>query len=124
MTLDEFFTGFEPSRPLFDALVEAIHARGPAEIAVSKSQVAFRDGKAFAWAWLPDRYLGGGHAPLVVSVALPRHDHSPRWKQVVEPAPGRFMHHLEVRESGEIDGEVRAWLAEARGFARGERSDS
>ena len=120
MTLDEFFTGFEPSRQLFDALAEAIHSLGPVEMAVSKSQVAFKDGKAFAWAWLPDRYLGEGHAPLVLSMALPRRDESGRWKQVVEPAPGRFMHHLELRECDQIDDEVRVWLAEARRFARGE----
>jgi hypothetical protein len=62
---------------------------------------------------MPDRYLGAGHAPLVLSVALRRRDASSRWKEVVEPAPGRFMHHLELRELADIDDEARAWLAEA-----------
>jgi hypothetical protein len=113
MTLDEFFDGYEPSRAIFNALRESVDAIGPAEMGVGKSQIAFRRRVAFAWAWVPDRYLRGGHAPLVLSVSLRRHDASPRWKEVVEPSPGRFMHHLELREVGEIDGEVCQWLAEA-----------
>jgi len=31
----------------------------------------------------------------------------------VEPAPGRFMHHLEPATLAEVDDEVRAWLREA-----------
>jgi hypothetical protein len=62
---------------------------------------------------MPGVYLGTGHAPLVLTVALRRRDPSPRWEQVVEPAPSRFTHHLELRSPGEIDDEVRAWLAEA-----------
>lgn len=120
MTLDEFFAGFEDSRPLFEALAEAVDSLGGAELTVGKSQVSFTARRAFAWAWVPDRYLGGGHAPLVLSVSLPRHDDSPRWKQVVEPAPGRFMHHLELQQPEDIDDEARGWLAEARRFANGE----
>lgn len=111
--LNEFFTGYEAARPLFEALRQAIDTLGPAELRVSKSQIAFRRRVAFAWAWVPDRYLRGGHAPLVLSVALRRRDDSPRWKEIVEPAKGRLMHHLELREVGEIDGEVYQWLAEA-----------
>ena len=49
----------------------------------------------------------------MLSVGLERRDESPRWKQVVEVRPGRFMHHLELRSADEIDDEVRAWLREA-----------
>ena len=113
MTLDEFFAGWEESRHLFDALRRAAEAAGAVEIEVAKSQVAFRRGRAFAWAWVPDRYLQGSHAPLVLTLSF-RHRHSsPRWKQIVEPAPGRFTHHLELRSCAEVDDEVRAWLHEA-----------
>ncbi len=108
-----FFTGHEAARPLFDSLRQAIDTLGPVELRVGQSQISFRRRVAFAWAWVPDRYLRGGHAPLVLSVALRRRDTSPRWKEVVEPAPGRFMHHLELRAPDEIDGEVGQWLAEA-----------
>ena len=113
MTLDEFFSGYEASRPIFEALRAAVDALGPVEVGVTKSQVAFRRRKAFAWAWVPDRYLRGGHAPLVLTLSSARRHSSPRWKQIVEAAPGHFTHHLELYAEGEIDGEVRSWLQEA-----------
>lgn len=117
MTLDDYFRGFETSRPLFEALSGLVDSIGGAEVRVSKSQVAFIHGRTFAWTWIPDRYLGDGHAPLVLSISLPRRDPSERWKQVVEPATGRFMHHLEVFAASELDREVRDWLSEARSAA-------
>jgi hypothetical protein len=113
MTLDEFFSGRDVARRIFDALNQAIGDLGPSELRVTKSQVAFRRRKAFAWAWVPGMYLRGDHAPLVLTLALRRKDTSKRWKEVIEPAKGRFTHHLELRSTEEIDGEVRAWLAEA-----------
>lgn len=62
---------------------------------------------------MPGKYLRGKHAPLVLSVALQRRDRSPRWKEIIEPTPGRFTHHLELFSSTEIDSEVSCWLAEA-----------
>jgi hypothetical protein len=113
MTLDEFFSGREESRRVFDVLHATIDALGPAEIRVTKSQVAFRRSKAFAWAWVPGMYLHGGQAPLVLTLSFARPNASPRWKEVVNPAPGRFTHHLELHSGSEIDGEVRSWLREA-----------
>ncbi len=40
-------------------------------------------------------------------------DPSPRWKEIVEAAPGYFTHHLELFFPEEIDAEVRGWLAAA-----------
>ena len=111
--LTEFFAGFPASRPIFDALREMIETLGPVALRVGKSQVSFRRRVAFAWAWIPDRYLRGDHAPLVLSLSLRRRDDSPRWKEIVEPAPGRLMHHLELHGVGEVDDQVRGWLAEA-----------
>ena len=111
--LDEFFSGFEASRPVFDALSVVIDSLGEVKRRVTKSQVAFVRRSAFAWAWVPGRYLRGVRAPLVLSLALRRRDESPRWKQIVEPAPGRFMHHLELHAEAELDDEVRRWLREA-----------
>lgn len=113
MALDEFFHSYEASRPIFDALKAAIDALGPAEMRVSKSQIAFLRRVGFAWAWVPDRYLRGGHAPLVLSVSLRHRYDSPRWKEIVEPAAGRFMHHLELWDVTEVDEQVSGWLAEA-----------
>ena len=116
ISLDEYFCGRDPqSRELFDVVLAAIESIGPADVRATKSQVAFRRRLGFAWAWIPAQYLGGKRdlPPLVLAVGLHRHDDSPRWKSVVEPRPGRFTHHLEVRATDEIDDEVLGWLREA-----------
>lgn len=119
MTLDEFFSGYEASRPLFETLRELVESLGPVDAVISKSQIAFTQRRAFAWAWVPGRYLKQADVPLVLSLALDRRDTSPRWKQIVEPAPGRFMHHLELHDPSELDDEVRLWLGQARELAEG-----
>ena len=113
MMLDELFSGRDESRRIFDALRAAIEAFGPFDIRVTKSQVALRRSKAFAWVWVPGMYLRGQHAPLVLTLSLDKRDDSPRWKEIVEPSPGRFTHHLELRSESAIDDEVRHWLHEA-----------
>lgn len=112
-TLDEFFAGYPDSRRIFDTLRATVDAIGPHDCRVSKSQVAFRRRVNFAMAWIPGLYLGVGRAPLVLTVLLRRRDASPRWKEVVEPHPGRFTHHLELSDDADLDGEVRDWLLEA-----------
>jgi hypothetical protein len=112
-TLDDFFAGQDASRRIFDALRAMVDAIGPAELRVTKSQVAFRRHRSFASAWMPSMYLRGERPPLVLTLALRYHDASPRWKQIVEPAPGRFTHHLELGSPDDLDDEVRAWLQAA-----------
>ena len=113
MTLDEFFAGQPESRRIFDALSAVVSTIGQAEIRVSKSQVAFARRRIFARAWMPSTVLGSGHAPLVLTLGFRRHDASPRWKQIVEPRPGRFTHHLELRTIDDIDDQVLGWMREA-----------
>lgn len=112
MTPEEYFDGHQDSARLFEVVKRAIAAIGPAEICASKSQIAFRRRVNFAFVWIPALYLERG-APLVLTVGLRRRSHSPRWKQVVEPSPGHFTHHLELREPDDVDAEVRGWLREA-----------
>ena len=113
--LEAFFNGYPKSRSLFDALRGEVEALGQVALRVGKSQVAFQRKRNFAFAWIPERYLKGQRelAPLVLTLGLRHKNESPRWKEIVEPHPGRFTHHLELRESGEIDEEVRNWLREA-----------
>jgi hypothetical protein len=113
MTPDAFFAGHERSRGLFEAVRQVVAAIGPAELRVSKSQIAFRRRVAFAWVWMPAQYLGREAAPLVLTIGLRRRNPSSRWKEVVEPVPGRFTHHLELYGAEDVDAEVRAWLSEA-----------
>jgi hypothetical protein len=42
---------------------------------------------------------------------------SDRFKEVVNPGPGRWMHHLEIQDLSDIDDEVRHWLKEAADLA-------
>lgn len=117
MTLDEFFEGYEDSRPVFDALRQAIESIGPARLRVTKSQLAFYRRRGFAWAWVPAKYLRGKTAPLVLTLSLRARSASPRWKEIVEPSPGRFTHHLELSALMDIDDEVRGWLRQAWALA-------
>lgn len=84
---------------------------GSVQVRVTKSQVALRRDKAFAW--MPGKYLRGRSAPLVLTISLPGKDASPRWKEIVEPYPGRFNHHLELYDVEDLDEEVRDWLLAA-----------
>jgi hypothetical protein len=88
-----------------------------AEPRVTKSQIAFRARRAFAWLWRPRMYLGRRGAEIVLSVALPREDRSPRWKEVVHPSSRTWMHHLELASIEEVDAQVEAWLHEAASAA-------
>jgi hypothetical protein len=116
--IETFFDGRPEALALFACVRGVIESLGPASLRITKSQIAFRRRRAFAWAWTPDRYLRGELPPLVLSVALGRCDPSPRWKEVVEPRPGTWVHHLEIRDAGAIDDEVVRWLAEAAEDAR------
>ena len=111
--IDRFFADYPASRRLFDHLDAAVRGEGDVDVRVTRSQISYRRRRAFAWIWVPGRYLAGSQAPLVLTVSLPRRDPSTRWKEVVEPRPGRFTHHLELRSVEEIDEEVVEWLREA-----------
>jgi hypothetical protein len=110
MTLDEFFLGYENSRLLFEAVRSAIDTIGATKIRVSKSQIAFWRQKSVVRVWIPARYLHGNPAPLVLTLAFRYRDSSLRWKEIVEPAPGRFTHHLELHTIADLDDEVYNWL--------------
>ena len=115
MPLEQYLADKEPeSRALFELVRPMAEALGDVEMRVTKSQVAFWRGHPFAWTWVPVQYPAReGFASLVLTVGLRRRDDSPRWKQVVEPRPGRFVHHLELFSAEQLDDEVAGWLREA-----------
>jgi hypothetical protein len=110
----EFFAGSPVGQQVFDR-VTGVLAGGvvPYEVRVSTSQVALRRTRGFAYLWRPGRYLRHPGADVVLSIVLGRRDDSPRWKEVVHPAPKHWMHHMEVHDPAEIDDEVAGWLREA-----------
>ena len=98
--------GRPASRTVFDAVRDCVGAIGPFDLRATKSQIALRRRVGFASVWVPGAYVRSD-VPLVLTVSLRRRDASPRWKQVVEPRPGRFTHHLELREVADVDEAVR-----------------
>jgi len=100
--------GLQLCHAVWDAVLNAV----PATVRTTTSQVAFRNRRGFAYVWNPRRHLKT-EVPAVLSIALPRRIGSPRFKEVVHPSPGVWMHHLELRTAEDVDEEVTAWLTEA-----------
>ena len=113
MDAGDYLGSDEVAHSIFSAIDAAVTAIGEAERRVSKSQIGFYRKHPFAAVWRPKQYLGGTHPPLVLSLFLQRKVRSPRWKEIVEPKPGRFTHHLEIEDAAEVDDQVRKWLREA-----------
>jgi Domain of unknown function (DUF5655) len=116
-TPEEVFSGSPRGLELFRAVQAMLAAPAPPEIRATKSQVALREKRGFAYLWWPGRYLASD-VPAVLSIALPRRIDSARFKEVVNPSPGVWMHHLELHTVGELDRDVLDWLREAREAAR------
>jgi hypothetical protein len=108
----EFFAGSRVGLAVYQALECAVGELGEHEVRVGKSQVAFRRRRGFAYLWRPGQYVKSD-VPVVLSLALRHRLQSPRFKEVVHPAPTTWMHHLEVRSGADLDDEVLAWLTEA-----------
>jgi hypothetical protein len=108
-----FFSDHPLGLAVFKRVRAITESLGPVDVRVSKSQVAFRRRRGFAYLWLPGMYLARPDAAVVLSVAVRHQIESPRWKQVVEPSPGQWMHHLEITDVSELDEEVSGWLREA-----------
>ncbi|HEX8966356.1 MAG TPA: DUF5655 domain-containing protein [Chloroflexota bacterium] len=113
MTPEEFFAGHDFGLSVFRKVSLLVKDFDDVSVRTSKSQVAFRRKRGFAYLWLPGQYLTKPSAEVVLSIALGRHDDSSRFKQVVQPAPNQWMHHLEIHELSQIDDGVAAWLREA-----------
>ncbi len=112
LTPELFFAGSPLGLRLFREVEEAVAALGEASIRVTRSQIAFRRRRGFAYVWRPGQYVRS-EVPAVLSIALRRAVRSPRIKEVAHPSAKVWMHHIELVDPGEINDELRAWLAEA-----------
>lgn len=112
-TPEEFFAGHPDAYAVYARVRELLDPATSYEVRASKSQVAFRRRRGFAYLWRPAQYLRRPAAEVVLSVVLGRRDDSPRWKEVVQPSPHHWMHHLVVESPDELDAEVVEWLREA-----------
>jgi Domain of unknown function (DUF5655) len=109
----EFFAGCPLGIAVHDRVLAVLGDVPGVATRVTRSQVAFHRRRSFAWLWLPGRYLSHPAADVVLSLALGRHDESPRFKEVVQPSARHWMHHLELRRLEDVDSEVAGWLQEA-----------
>ncbi len=99
--------------PAYRAVVDALDCCESVEVGVTRSQVVFQRRVGFAWLWLPGRWLDMPDVEVVLSIGLRERIESRRFKEIVEPARGRWMHHLELPDLATIDDEVRGWLRRA-----------
>ncbi|SFN54647.1 DUF5655 domain-containing protein [Mycetocola miduiensis] len=109
---EQFFVEAE-AREIYRALARRVFAFGGGiEAHVSKSQVAFRAGRAFAFAWRPGMYVNSD-VPVVASFALGRELSSQRIKEVAHTSTKQWMHHVELRAVADVDDELIRWIEEA-----------
>lgn len=111
---EAFFAPYPHGLPLLDALRRALpHA----SVEATKTQVAFRARRRFAFLWIPSMALRRGPPDVYLAFDLPRRVASPRIKESIEVRPGLWTHHMLLRKPGDVDAEARAWLREARDAA-------
>ncbi len=84
---------------------------GEVSVKHDRTQTAFIRRVQFAWVSLPRRK--GDAGAVMLSIGLPSLVNSPRMLHAAEVSPGRYMHHLLIREESELDGEVLSWLEAA-----------
>jgi len=82
---------------------------------VQKSQITWQNRHVFGCVSIPRK---AAHRPgLTVTFGLGRREADPRIAASVEPHPGRWTHHVLLRDPEDIDPQLLAWLAEAYMFA-------
>ena len=113
-TAESFFEGSPLGLEIFRTIAQVVASIAGAEpdYRVSKSQIAFRRRRGFAYVWRPGQYVKSD-VPAVLSLALDRKLPSSRFKEIVHPSATVWMHHLELRDVEAIDAEVKRWLEEA-----------
>jgi hypothetical protein len=113
MTPDDYLRDSALGRSVFGSVDGILSVLPDVTVTTTKSQIAFKRRRGFAYLWLPGKYLARPQAEVVLSIALDRQEPSARFKEVAHPSPRIWQHHLEVRDVDEIDDEVRGWLLAA-----------
>jgi hypothetical protein len=112
--VDGYFERMPGARKLFDALLDVCASSGDGRCTVQSSGIALGSPRAFGYAWLPIRAVAGRPAVyLVLTLRLRRRIDSPRFVEIVEPYPGRCVHHTILSRPGQLDAELAGWIREA-----------
>jgi len=113
-TLEQLFAGRPAALELFFVTRAVIESFGPVLMEVMKTQVSFGAKTKFAWVCLPQMWIRKQpEEGIALTFSLKRRIGDSRVKEVVEPRPGRFTHHVFIWTEADLDNEVRAWLREA-----------
>ncbi len=112
MSLPVFCLGKARETALYQAVEAHLLATYPdVTVKHDRTQTAFLRTVQFAWVSLPRRKADAGAVMLSIGMVGP--ETSGRFLHVAEVAPGRWMHHLLLRNETEFDGDVKAWLERA-----------
>ena len=111
--VDEFLAGRPVASAVHEGVITLLSGIGPFTARATRSQLAYRRRRAFAWLWLPGTWLARPADDVGLTIALGRHDPSARFKEVAHPSARHWVHHLEVRVPTDLDDAVAAWLREA-----------
>ena len=111
MSQPVFSAGMPRETALYERLERIVLSFGDVSVKHDRTQTAFVRRVQFAWVSLPRRKSDAG--AVMLSVGLPGRMESPRVQYAAEVSPGRWMHHLIIREESEIDAEIKAWLEAA-----------
>lgn len=110
---EALFAEYPDALPLYRAVRAALERLGPVETEATRTQVAFRADRRFAFLWIPRMSLKRGPSDLYLTFDLVRPLGSPRLKEAVESHPGVWTHHMRLASRKDLDAEARAWLREA-----------
>ena len=94
-SIEDVFKDRPASLVLFEIVRKYIESIGAVTTSTTKTQIAFKTRRQFAWVWMPQMWIK--QAPedgIVVSFRLGHRAKDERIKESLEPYPGRFMHPL------------------------------
>lgn len=108
-----FFDKMPDSLPIYSALEHRLLNTYPdMTVKTQKTQISFYDGFCFGCASLPRKGKG-----LLVTFGLLFRLDGDRIYVATEPYPGRWTHHVIVKDTHEIDAELLSWMDMAHEFA-------
>ena len=119
-----FFEGKPEALPLYAAFEEKVFSEvEDVNVKVQKTQITFSNRHNFAFvSFLPVRKAKERpEVYIVVTFGLGYRLESLSVDAAVEPYLGRFIHHVLVSGTGEVDDELMGWVKEAAVFSAGKR---
>lgn len=110
MDVSDYIAADPVAAEILERLVELLEDFEAVERTDQKSQIRFARKHPFAALWVPEQYLQRKTVPAVLSLMAKHRMASDRFKQVVEPRPNRFTHHIELDSADDLDADVRELL--------------